>query len=351
MLSSEAKRLLHGITNPSGSAYQEVMAERSLGIPSYLVSYARTAFKYPADYSIDLRFFAVPPLRGLSRRFLFRFFWENNFDAYHFHSLSTFMEGNQDIPRLKKRNKKLIFQFHGSDIRRLDLAKQRYSGHYANYIDFDPAAEKKKTEKMNYLVGFADLLLVSDYELLEWAPTGAKVAPRIVDAQAISATLGLGLKPDRQKITIFHSPSNPLIKGTKFIEKAVDELKTKYPNLVLNVATRLPHTESLKKMAASDILIDQLLIGAYGKTAIEGMAMGKPVICYIRPYLKEKYYGNLPIISATKENIKDVLDELIAKQDSWSELGKAGIGYVQKNHSREAYAQFIEPEYRKLGIL
>ena len=46
--------------------------------------------------------------------------------------------------------------------------------------------------------------------------------------------------------------------------------------------TRLPHAEAMKLYAQADLVIDQLLAGWYGGFAVETMAMGKPVVCYIR---------------------------------------------------------------------
>ena len=37
----------------------------------------------------------------------------------------------------------------------------------------------------------------------------------------------------------------------------------------------------------SDVVIDQILMGTYARLAIESMALGKPVICYLREDLFE----------------------------------------------------------------
>jgi glycosyltransferase involved in cell wall biosynthesis len=75
-----------------------------------------------------------------------------------------------------------------------------------------------------------------------------------------------------------------------------------------------------------------LLIGSYGLVAIENMALGKPVICYINEKMKEKYPSELPIISCGIENIKEKIEYLIKNQDALKTIGLNGRKYVEKYH-------------------
>jgi hypothetical protein len=62
------------------------------------------------------------------------------------------------------------------------------------------------------------------------------------------------------------------------------------------------------------------------------MALGKPVICYLREDLRRHYSTDLPIISANPTNLTAVLEKLLSEPETWQLLGQAGQRYADKNH-------------------
>ena len=68
----------------------------------------------------------------------------------------------------------------------------------------------------------------------------------------------------------------------------------------------LSHSEARHLYQTADLLVDQLFVGWYGGLAVECMALGKPVICYIREedlaFLPAQMRQDLPIINATAQN-------------------------------------------------
>ena len=44
----------------------------------------------------------------------------------------------------------------------------------------------------------------------------------------------------------------------------------------------MTHGEALGRLAAADLVVDQLVLGWYGAVAVEAMALGRPVLAYIR---------------------------------------------------------------------
>ncbi len=55
------------------------------------------------------------------------------------------------------------------------------------------------------------------------------------------------------------------------------------------LAERVPNEKIRALMATVDIIADQLIIGWYAMFALEGMAMEKPVLCYLRDDLEKLY--------------------------------------------------------------
>jgi len=98
-----------------------------------------------------------------------------------------------------------------------------------------------------------------------------------------------------------------------------------------NFVEKLPHHKVKDYLRNSDIVIDQLLMGWHGVFALEAMASGKPVLCYIREDLK-KYSPELPILSTSPENIYGNLKLLIEKPNLRQELRRKGRKYVEKYH-------------------
>lgn len=145
------------------------------------------------------------------------------------------------------------------------------------------------------------------------------------------------------EIVIAHAPNHRGYKGTEFIIDAVQKLKQEGYKIKLILIENLQN-QQVKKILNEDvdILVEQLVATGHGINALEGMASGLPVVSnledntYIMPFRRWSYFNECPIVSATPENIKDVLKSLITRPELRSSLGAAGWEYVQKYHSFQA---------------
>ena len=91
--------------------------------------------------------------------------------------------------------------------------------------------------------------------------------------------------------------------------------------------------------------------------AMEAMAAGKPTICYLRQDLVDLYVktgcvekGEIPLINAHVDNIKDVLRGLLAERDTWYGIGLKSREYVVKYHSLEAVGIFFDDINKKIVV-
>ncbi|WHF46655.1 glycosyltransferase [Bacillus licheniformis] len=82
----------------------------------------------------------------------------------------------------------------------------------------------------------------------------------------------------------------------------------------------------------ADLIIDQLHIGSYGLFAVESMAMGKPVICWISDFMKDHYPSELPLIRANPANITEVIESVLKNRDMLPEIGQKGRKYAEVHH-------------------
>jgi len=148
-------------------------------------------------------------------------------------------------------------------------------------------------------------------------------------------------------VYIAHAPNHRGCKGTEFIIKAVDILKEQGLNIELILLEKIQNSEVKKIFEHQvDILVDQIIFTGHGLNGLEGMASGLPVICnledetYILPFRRWSYFSECPIVSATPENLVDVLRKLVTRPELRHQLGKAGREYVEKYHGLDS-AQYL----------
>jgi glycosyltransferase involved in cell wall biosynthesis len=144
-------------------------------------------------------------------------------------------------------------------------------------------------------------------------------------------------------LVVAHSPNHRGCKGTEFIIKAVDQLKEEGLKIELRLLEGLKNDEVRNILCENaHILIEQLIFTGHGLSGLEGMASGLPTISnledeeYTLPMRRWSYLDECPLVSATPENIVDVLRKLVTNPQLRDELGKAGRKYVEKYHGYDS---------------
>ena len=98
----------------------------------------------------------------------------------------------------------------------------------------------------------------------------------------------------------------------------------------------------------ADIMVDQLKGGFYGQTAIECMAAGKPVVCYLREEVKNICpHRDLPLVEADPLTIKEVLTKLIQSPDLRKDIGEKSRRYASAVHDRKIIAMTLLRYYQQ----
>lgn len=160
-----------------------------------------------------------------------------------------------------------------------------------------------------------------------------------------------------QPVKILHAPNHKACKGSEFVFKAIEKLKSEGYEIELIFKQNVPNHEFIEIIREADIVIDQLIIGWYAFFAMEAMSLGKPVICYLRPDLVKTYEdigciepGEIPLISAEPSDITDVLRSLLDAPDTFQGLGQKSRRYVEKYHSLDAVGEFFDEINKSLGL-
>ncbi len=115
-------------------------------------------------------------------------------------------------------------------------------------------------------------------------------------------------KNDRP-LRIGHAPSNRKAKGTDIILSVLDELAAEGHQFELVLVEGLSNDAARLKYEQMDILIDQLHAGWYGGLAVELMALGKPVMVYIREadlkFIPPDMKNDLPVMRTNVSSLKE----------------------------------------------
>lgn len=152
-------------------------------------------------------------------------------------------------------------------------------------------------------------------------------------------------------LRVVHAPNHREFKGTRYLEAAVAELQAEGVPIELVMVEKLPNEEALAVYRTADVIFDQCLIGFHGYFALEAMALGKPVMCYIRQpeqYLLEPQ--DCPIINTHVDTLREDLRRLVQTRDQLSGIGQRGRDYVERHYSRAAFAGRLQRAYQDLGI-
>lgn len=248
-----------------------------------------------------------------------------------------------ELPLLKARGKRVVFSPTGFDVRVRALHEERNPYHpfrYGYELDLDWDATVRFVE---LLAENVDTFTALDPELGEYLP-GAPVIPRAIDLEEWPCG---GVECTNRPLVV-HAPSQPTVKGTAIIERALQELAEEGVEHELKLIIGMPHEEARRWYQRADVVVDQLHIGWYGVLAVEGMALGKPVVSYIRPDLLEGFDPEIPIANANPDTVKDVLRELLGSFERRAELGERSRAFVEEVHDVRVVARKLRDLYEDL---
>jgi glycosyltransferase involved in cell wall biosynthesis len=186
-----------------------------------------------------------------------------------------------------------------------------------------------------------DRAFVLNPELANYVP-GAQFLPYAsVDVEAIAPTWPAVDGP----IRVVHAPSDEGINGSALITRALERLQSRYP-VELTVVRGVPHERALTLYRSADLVVDQVLAGWYGGLAVEAMAMGKPVACYIRDedlsVVPEAMRAQLPLVRVHPDTLEADLAAAFERRAEWPGLGRRSREFVlQWHHPRTIAAAML----------
>lgn len=152
-------------------------------------------------------------------------------------------------------------------------------------------------------------------------------------------------------LRVAHAPNHRHFKGTDHLIAAVDALRARGVAVELDLIEGLTNDEALARYRACDVVFDQCLIGFHGFFALEAMALGKPVLCFLRdPQADLLAPLECPIINITPDTIAQALESLAADRSRLATLGRRGREYTERYYSVSAFAARYRHALDRLGV-
>lgn len=167
---------------------------------------------------------------------------------------------------------------------------------------------------------------------------GTRYAPAYPDGDA------------RRPLRIVHAPNHRAFKGTKYLEAAVGELRAEGEAVELVLVEGVPNEEALRLYRSADVVFDQCMVGFHGYFALEAMALGKPVMCFIRDRTLLLDPERCPIVNVHMRTLKEDIRRLARARADLPRLGREGRAYIEEHFSIAAFSSRLERAYRALGI-
>lgn len=287
------------------------------------------------------------------------------YDRFHFYcdrgllpSPTPFQFDPAELPLLRALGKEVILWTYGADVRTRRQTQALGSFHcctgcstvgHSCLCDADAAARKwaQLQRLATAIFAMGDMIEYtpgSRNDLFFWpidleADDGKRYAPRFPPADASGP------------VRIVHAPNHRGVKGTQYLLAAVERLQTEGVAIDLRLVEQVPNEEALEIYRGADIIFDQCLIGFHGYFALEAMALGKPVMAFIRD--PQRYLlapDECPLVNTPADQVYAVLSDLVRDRAQLHRLGVQGRRYIEMHYTLEAFAARLQRAYDDLGI-
>jgi hypothetical protein len=319
--------------------------------------------RYPAD-----RYLTQAGPKTVSD--LWRCFWFGvsapfRYDVHHFYFGRTFLSSflsqkrlarwlplrSLDLSLARWGGRKVFMTLQGCDARLSDESERRNqitmcrAGHCSGVLDCRATVDESRRQMMEQLLPRCDRVFVLNPELAQYVPGAVFMPYANVDVESITPVWPKTEGP----ITILHAPTDGGIKGTPRVLQALNKLKERWP-IELLLVQNMPHADAVKLYRRADLVIDQMLAGWYGGFAVEAMALGKPVACYLREEdfncLPPAMRQELPILPVHWDTLENDLEAILKSRACWPEWARRSRQYVSRWHHPRVIAQALVRAYR-----
>jgi hypothetical protein len=258
----------------------------------------------------------------------------------------------RDLPLLHAAGKAIFVTYQGDDARQGDVCLDQLEispAHELGAAFYVPELDRVKRRAVAAFDRWADGIYALNPDLLRVLPPRARFLPYAhVDAREWEPSPWRTAGPP----VVLHAPTHRGAKGTRYVLAAFERLRADGVEFEPLLVEGVSQAEALAAYKRADLLVDQLLYGWYGGLAVELMALGRPVVAYIREsdlrFVPDELRASLPVVSATPDSIYEVLRELLTvRRGELPVLGARSRAYVERWHDPRAVAAQLAEDYER----
>jgi glycosyltransferase involved in cell wall biosynthesis len=347
-------KVLHLPDNVGGQAWGLAQGERRIGIDSKVLYISQNYLNYPYDICLNTSRRNPLSIFKLLKTFLEVY---KSYDVFHFNfgsSLIDFSIFGFPLLELPFYKGKKIITFQGCDARqkyetmkRTQIAPCHRKDCYGGMCN-SGRLDKIRRKRIKRAEEYANHIFAINPDLMYFLPQNKSTFFPYVAARWYDITPQKYKIDD--KIIIIHSPTERVCKGSDYIINAVENLKKRYKNVEFILIEKIPNNQALEIYSKAHLLIDQVLVGWYGKVSVEVMRMGKPVAVYIREedlkFIPKAMADELKetIININPYNIEEKLAYYIENPGELYRKSEASLDYVHRWHD-PVYAASIAKQF------
>jgi len=348
---------------------------RILHLPYNVASQISITVRALRDIGVDARGLVLNSIpiqddRGIDTHFIRRPYWKNPVrtarqsirwmraflsavgwaDVIHWHFAVANFPLALDLKYIARLNKPRLVEFWGTDIRNPERAGSD-NPYFFELMKDEEAYPISSRSSRRYQRRFADAgfdCLIPGPELFDYLLPDLFPAPyRIEAALPVLEIQPAYPDPEKKNPVVCHMPSHPKIKGTEHVLSAVRQLGREL-DFEFRLIQDVPRQHVLDLVRTCDIVLDQFIIGSYGTVALEAMALGKPVLCYIKPAFLSRLPAGFPIVNANPDNLVPVLRDLLKSGRLRNDIGRKSRSYAEKHHDSRVVARQLVDVYRNV---
>jgi hypothetical protein len=146
-------------------------------------------------------------------------------------------------------------------------------------------------------------------------------------------------------LRVAHAPNHGHFKGTRFLIEAIERLRREGQPIELVAVQGVPNEKVIELFRSSHLIADQFIAGFHGYTALEAMALARPVLCFLRNDDMMVDPATCPIINVRPEQVYDILKKCLEGGVDLASLGRRGREYIDRYYSVAAVSARLGQMY------
>lgn len=241
---------------------------------------------------------------------------------------------DEQLPLLSEAGIEAAVLLHGSEIRDPRRHRHRPYSPYATGAPLIDRLDTATTRLRRHLDGIGLPVFVTTPDLLQ--DVAATWLPVVIDTEAWA-----GLRPafDHERPVVLHLPSNGLLKGTDYVDEVLSAMEAEGEIAYLRPTGATQPHEVATLIERSDVVVDGIVLGAYGVMSCQALAAGRLAVANIQDLGTLR--SGCPIIDADPSNLGDALRNVLRDRAAWEPRIAEGRAYVRAHHDGAMTASIL----------